>query len=170
MILLGENRSDLPFQACNKFYPIVLEGNLCYSLNLSSIRTEKSKAGENAALMIFIDQGTANKNIEQDGSSPGIDDKFYHLELKASEDVASSVRINLNLLSSFSDHRAGSYAMSSLKKITGTESFLGQTEEKKKCMLETREDCQNKIYMANVQEKCGCFPWSLTRALNTQVI
>ena len=159
MILLGKNRSDLPFQACNKFYPTVLEGNLCYSLNLSSIRTEKSQAGENAALMIFIDEGTANQNIKQDGSSSGIDDKFYHLELKDSEDVASSVSINLNLLSSFSAHRAGSYAMSSLKKITGTENFLGQTEEKKNCKLETREDCQKKSYIANVQEKCGCFPW-----------
>ena len=82
---------------------------------------------------------------------------------------ACSARIYLNTLSSFTDFRAGSYAMTSLKKMTGTDSFLKQTDEEKKCRIETLEDCQARSYIDRVQEKCGCVPWALSTAQLTKV-
>ena len=38
---LGKTRRDLPFPVCNAFQPTPIEGQLCYFLNLSRIRTEK---------------------------------------------------------------------------------------------------------------------------------
>ena len=82
---------------------------------------------------------------------------------------ASSAKIYFNTLSSFTDYRAGSYAMTALKKMTGTDSFLKQTDEEKKCRIETPEDCQAKSFIESVQKKCGCVPWALSSALVTKV-
>ena len=81
----------------------------------------------------------------------------------------SSARIYLNTLSSFSDYRAGSYAMSALKKMTGTDSFLKQTNKLNNCKLETIESCQEKSYLDKVQESCGCIPWALSSAQSSKV-
>ena len=59
--------------------------------------------------------------------------------------------------------------MTSLKKMTGTDSFLKQTNEEKKCRIETVEDCQARSFIDRVQEKCGCVPWALSTILGTKV-
>ena len=82
---------------------------------------------------------------------------------------SSSARIYLNTLASFTDYRAGGYAMTSLKKMTGTDSFLKQTDEEKKCRIETLEDCQARSYIDRAQEKCGCVPWALSATLASKV-
>ena len=83
---------------------------------------------------------------------------------------ANSARVYINTLSSFTDYRAGSYAMSALKKMTGTKSFLKQNDKAKKCRIEAKEDCQAKSYIERLQKKCGCVPWSLRSALTVQVL
>ena len=172
MTLLGETRPDIPFQACNKFQPTLLEGQVCYSLNLSLIQNGNSKSGERAGLLILIDQGIKSGSTIKDISLNDIEDKFQNLDndMVVSEDNDNSARIYLNTLSSFTDNRAGSFAMSSLKKMTGTDSFLGQTDAQKKCRIETLEDCTAKMYLNNIKEKCGCVPWALNTVLQPLVV
>ena len=169
MTVLGQERLDLPFQPCNKFKPTVLEGQLCYSLDMSTIEKEKSKVGVGAGLMIFLDQGNNNGNTQNPDFSKHFTDEFRTLDLDASEDNDNSVRIYLNTLSSFTDSRSGSYALSSLKKMTGTDGFLQQTDAQKKCRNELFEDCQTELYIDTVQKKCGCVPWALSSALPAKV-
>ena len=114
--------------------------------------------------MILIDIGV--QNIEEAQNDDSNENPFA---LASSGIEAGSARIYLNTLSSFTDFRAGSYAMTSLKKLTGTESFLTQTDEEKKCSIETLEDCQARSYIDRVQEKCGCVPWAISTALGTKV-
>ena len=57
----------------------------------------------------------------------------------------------------------GDYVLSSLKQMTGTESFLGWSEEKRKCALENYESCQMKDFLRRLS-KCGCSPFHLTLA------
>ena len=106
-------------------------------------------------------KNTDNSQIEESNDNP--------FALASSEVDASSARIYLNTLSTFTDYRARSYAMTALKKMTGTDSFLDQTDEEKKCRIESLEDCQARSYIDRVQEKCGCVPWALTTALGTKV-
>ena len=169
MTLLGQTSPAISSVVCSTFQPTVLEGQLCYALNLTSIGTEKAKTGQRNGLTIFIDQGTAN--VSQNKSGLFIDRKegITKLDLELSEDDDNSARIYLNTLSSFTDSRVGSYAMSSLKKMTGTDSFLAQTEEQKNCRIQTQEDCQAERYLDNVQRECGCVPWALRSALTKQV-
>ena len=118
--------------------------------------------------MIILDQG-GNIDDSQNIAMPSSDNDFDSLNLKISGSDESSAKIYLNTLASFSDYRAGSYAMNALKKMTGTTSFLLQTDEQKNCRIETYEDCQAKVFIAKVLESCGCVPWSLGRALDHQV-
>ena len=83
---------------------------------------------------------------------------------------ATSTRLYLNTLSSFSDSRAGSYALSALRKMTGTDNFLKQTEADRKCRIASLEDCQARSFLETVQERCGCVPWASAAALQSQVL
>ena len=162
--LLGQTREDLPFTACSKFMPTFLEGQRCYSLNLSALDTGKTKPGKGAGLVIVVDIG-----VEKTGKKQNEESYENPLALANSEEDAGSARIYVNTLSSYTDYQAGSYALTALKKLTGTESFLKQADEAKKCRVETMEDCQARQYARRVLEKCGCVPWAISMSLLSKV-
>ena len=164
MSMLGTMKNNLNFTACSQFQPTLLGGQLCYSLNITKNPTGMTETGKRAGLVILIDTGVQNTD---EFDSEDINEN--PLALASSGVDAGSARIYLNTLSSFTDYRAGSYAMTALKKITGTTSFLKQTDEEKKCRIETLEDCQARSYIDRVQEKCGCVPWVLSTALTSKV-
>ena len=151
--MLGEIKEDLPFISCSQFKPTLLDGQLCYSLNLTSVDTERKETGKRGGLVIILDIGVQNTDQTLKGDS--ISKNENPLAFASSEVAADSARIYLNTLSSFTDYRAGSYVMTALKKMTGTESFLKQTDKEKKCSIETLEDCQAKRYIDRVQKVCG---------------
>ena len=169
MTLLGKRKEGLKFTVCSKFKATLLDGQLCYSLNLSSIQTLKSKPGEKASLMIFLDEGATHGKKEKKDSDHKITEETRDLDLEDSEEEASTTRIYLNTLSSFTGNRAGSYLMSSLKKMTGTSSFLGQTDEQRNCATQTYEDCRAQTYIEKVKNSCNCVPWALSSALSSKV-
>ena len=166
MTLLGQARQDLPFIVCSQFQPTVLEGQLCYSLDLK-INTTMSSTGKRNGLIIFIDQGLAEegKPTAEDSLTMKNVKELVSLDTEAIGQDTNDARIYLNTLSSFTDVRSGSYAMTSLKKMTGTDSFLELPLDKKLCQIGTFEDCQVQNYAVKVLEQCGCIPWALSRAL-----
>ena len=115
--------------------------------------------------MIILDIGVQNTRKRQSEDS-----NKQPLALASSGVDSGSARIYLNTLSSFTDYRAGRYAMTALKKMSGTEGFLKQTDEEKKCRIETLEDCQARSYIEIVQQECGCLPWAISSALMLKVI
>ena len=125
------------FVACDKFQPTVLEGQRCYSLDLAKVGVGKSKAGKMKGLELVLDSNT-----------PGNED-------------GNVARIYLGILSPFTDYRNGSYAMSALKKMTGTDGFLGLPDSAKKCQLETFEECNSRKYVEKISTSCHCTPWAL---------
>ena len=122
----------------------------------------KGKKGE---LLILLDQGGQSSQDIQENKID-IEDT---LDLESSGVDAGSARIYLNTMASFSGYSSGSYALTALKKMTGTDSFLKQTDEEKKCRIETLEDCQAKSFIDRVQEKCGCVPWAISTSLVAKV-
>ena len=165
MTLLGQKTEGINFIPCTKFKPSLLEGQLCYSLNLSSLEKWKTKPGKRAGLVLLLDSG------RQNSKEPRIENTKLQntLDLESSGYDDHSPKIYLNTLSSFTDFRVGSYGMAALKKMSGTESFLKQTDETKKCRIETFEECEAKAYLDTVQKKCDCVPWALSRALLSKV-
>ena len=157
MSLLGQTRQDLPFTVCSQFQPTVLEGQLCYSLNLTNLVSSETKAGKTAGLGFLVDQGVADPETQDIPGESSVSP--FHLEASGSKE--KSFRVYLDTLESFSGHGGGSYAMSVLKKMTGTGGFLGQSEDVKQCRIGHFEDCQAASYTREVQAQCGCLPWSL---------
>ena len=165
MSIIGEMKNNLTFTACSQFKPTILKGQLCYSLNLTSTDSGKTETGKGAGLVILIDTGVENTDEMQ-----SMDSNPNHLAFASSGVDAKTARVYINTLSSFTDYRAGSYAMSALKKMTGTKSFLNQNYKERKCMIVAKEECQAKSYIERLQKKCGCVPWPLRSALTIQVL
>ena len=161
---LGQTRQPLPFPACDNFQPTVLEGQLCYQLDLSLIAHNMQTAkGLRNGLVLVIDQGSQLSRKES--QTLRTKNKISSLNLEPYNDEEYAARIYMNTLASFSDFRAGSYALSALKKIGGTSQFLELQDEVKQCQLGSIEHCQSKSYIEKVESRCSCVPWSLSSAL-----
>ena len=125
------------FVACDQFQPTVLEGQRCYSLDLSKVGVGKSRAGKKNGLELVLDSNTP-------GNEEGV-----------------IARIHLGTLSPFTDYRNGSYAMSALKKMTGTKGFLGLPDAQKRCQIEPSDACNTQKFLEKVQTECHCRLWAL---------
>ena len=55
MSLLGNPGDQFPFVACDKFQPYLLEGQLCYSLDLRDIVSGGSFGGKGNGLLLVLD-------------------------------------------------------------------------------------------------------------------
>ena len=176
MTLLGQTRQDLPFTVCSQFKPTVLEGQLCYSLDMSNIKTTKSKAGTNSAGLLFLlDQGSAKeqakpskwiRKVKQNNKKRA---KLASLNLSPVSTDNTSTRITLNTLESYTDYRTGSYQLITLKKMTGTPSFMNLPLSTKKCQIESFADCQMNSFIEEVQKQCRCIPWAISKGLTLKV-
>ena len=144
--MLGKGYKE--FTACDKFQPSVMNGQLCYSLNISQAVSSKSKSGVRNSVAIVLDQPNS-------------------LELTAEE--TSVATIHLDTLGGFSDNRPGKYYMSALKKMTGTDAFMSLTDFEKKCQLELYEDCKNKQIFAILERECKCVPLEFSKFLKEKV-
>ena len=169
MSLLGQTRQGLPFPVCSQFQPTVLEGQRCYVIDLNSVSNKESKSGLKNGLFLLLDPGISDSMLEPKAIAP---EKFLSMNLdpltmKAS--YKSSARVYLNTLASFTDFRKGKYALSSLKQMAGTDSFLDLPEEKRDCQVQSFETCQALRYVEEVQKACGCVPWALS-SFNKKVI
>ena len=135
---------------CDKFLPIILEGQLCYTLDLSKASLNyPTKSGKNNGLFLLVDpfpyrQNHTDKNGE--GFKGGGD---------------QDIKVFIHTLAQYSTLGPGSYAMSTLKKITGTTSFKELPEPLRKCTVHKREECQTQKYMEQTQKQCKCIPWAL---------
>ena len=156
MTMIGrklEGASNLT--VCSHFKPTVLEGQLCYSLDVTTNRTKK---GLKNGLVLILDHGISdNQQIFQKKNGKDVTSLNFEVVSKAD----SSARIHLDTLASFTDYRAGSYAMYVLKKMTGTKNFLNLPLDDRQCKIETFEACHVRQYIKQVQKECGCVPWAL---------
>ena len=165
MTLLGQTRPDLPFTFCSQFQPKVLEGQLCYSLDLSLLDKSKTNNGLKHGLVLILDSGTPGMSKSKP-SRFRKGDTTTSLNLETASNAGNSARIYLNTLASFTDSRAGSFAMSVLKKTKGTKSFMNLPDNQKNCQIGTLENCQSQWYIKEVVARCGCVPWALSSGLS----
>ena len=141
----------------------MLEGQLCFSLNLSLTNSKRAGIGLRNGLLLLLDSG--NSGHSQQKEEQLADQDIVSLNLEAFQPSKSSARIYLNTLASFTGYRTGSYAMSSLKRMTGTKGFMELPDQNKNCHLGTLEDCAAGIYTEKVQKECYCVPWSLSKVI-----
>ena len=168
MTILGKHIEGLNFPVCNSFKPTILDGELCYVLDLNHLESERSglvsRAGRGKGLLLAIDKGIS---IE-----PQHDENMVEVkDLIRTELKSTGKRARLNILTSHrhEDSRPGIYTLQVLKKMTGTDNFLAMSDDLKKCQIEQKEECRSRRYVEEVKSRCGCLPWSLTTLVPDQV-
>ena len=137
---LGNKISGYEMLSCNRFQPTLLNGRICYSHKQEL--GKGTKQGKKHGLLLMIDPGQLEEDQDEDEES-------------------SSFKIYIHTLSGFSGFKTGSYALSSLKKMTGTSGFMSLPDEQKRCQIEVFEDCQSSRFLEELQKQCGCIPWTI---------
>ena len=82
---------------------------------------------------------------------------------------SSSAEIYIPTLSRFTGYRPGSYLLNSLKKMTGTASFLGLSASEKQCQNEIIDNCLKNEFNEIIKKECDCLPWMFTGVTDDEV-
>ena len=143
--MLGQKRPELGnLTMCNTFEPIILEGKLCYSLDITKMEKNSTVAGKAGGLFLILDP---NPYLQNFGKNQTTDPKPFE--------------IYINTLGQYRAYEGGAYAMRTLKKMTATESFTHLPDSQKKCLVHNKVECQAKKFIDKVKSKCKCIPWAL---------
>ena len=144
--LLGQKLKNATF--CDKFKPTILEGQLCYSLDVAKFERKPTKAGKRNGLFLLLDSNPYQVNSNEKKVET---ERNYH----------ETFKIYIHTLALHTAFGPGTYGMHALKSMTGTESFEELPESQKKCRVHNREKCHTEKFLDLVKRNCSCIPWPL---------
>ena len=148
--LLGQQRigfQNLTF--CDKFQPTILEGQLCYSLDVTKLERKATKTGKRNGLFLLLDP-----NPYPMKSTDG--------RVRAARNDQESFKVYIHTLAPHTAYGPGAFAMHTLKRMTGKPSFYQMPDNQKECQVHNRENCQSELFLEHVRSDCGCVPWAYT--------
>ena len=159
---LGEKREDIPITSCSQATATILAGQLCYSIDVSQITNTTSAKGRQNSLLLLLDVGTStNSKTEKINKQLKWTNETKSVDIATSGKDTTSAKVFIQTLSEISNFGAGSYAMSALKHIIGSKSFMEFPNHLKECQEGSLEECHNINYFEKLQERCQCIPWGL---------
>ena len=147
--VLGQSRPELKnLTVCDKFEPTILEGQLCYSLDIANIvnKSTGTRTGRTNGLRILVDPNPFRLNVSN-RMNP--------------DDQSPDFKVYVHTLAQHTAYGAGAFAMSALKRMTGTESFTMLPHDVTKCYNGDFESCKNSRLLKASLKECGCLPWTL---------
>ena len=153
--LLGKENLTI----CDKFQPKILDGQLCYSLDVANFG--ESPAGQGAAKTLFL--------LLDQHPNPSNSVEIDNLAQKQYNDP-SNFKIYIHTLAQYSGYGRGDYNLNSLKRITATESFKQLPDNQKHCQVHNREKCQTQKFLEHVQNNCRCTPWALMSEYSREMV
>ena len=148
-----DKHPNLSFPICTSFVPDILEGQLCYTLNLN----QTGGKGKRNGLMLLLDlnqQRSFETTLKKDQTIEDISQMSLDTELSRRD---KSAKIQINAMSPTTEYGHGTYKMTSVKRMRATSDFLGMDQGTRNCELETYEECRTRHLM----EICNCVPWEL---------
>ena len=158
----GKEHAEMQLPVCSNFSTVLIDGKLCHTISMNVTEPEP---GAKNGLLLFIDPmiGTPlNLAFKEEGNRNMVLSKGLHHDKKFAE-------LHLGTLSPHTSSKNGTHILNSLKRVTGSESFLAQSEERKGCSNEEFEVCQSRRYLLAVEQQCGCVPWLATFLLEDKV-
>ena len=134
---------------CDKFKPIILESQLCYSIDVADIAKNKTtfSHGDNRDGLLLLLDPNPYPVTPSDNRANRNKDKLF--------------KVYIHTLAQHTAYGPGAYGMHALKRMTGTESFLQLPDGQKKCRVHNREKCQTGEFLDQVKLNCRCVPWPL---------
>ena len=107
-----------PTTFCDKFEPIILEGQLCYSLNVSKFERKATKSGKRSGLFLLLDP------------NPYLIDST---NVEAARNDQESFKVYIHTLAGHSAFGPRTHIMQTLKRMTGKPSFYQLPDSQKEC-------------------------------------
>ena len=156
MTVLSQMRENLSFPLCSAFQPRVLDGQVCYFVDLNTAMGDRTvRQGPAHGLTLFVDYNeermVGRVTNEQEEAFPNLKEQTEDKELK----------IHINTLEPFIGYGSGNYEMSSIKMMETTAGFLALSEDVRGCQNRySTLECQLEKYREEA-ESCGCQPFSL---------
>ena len=150
---------DIVYPVCSSFQPTILEGQLCFRLQMNSTSAE----GKKNQLMLLLDynedrsiyapKANASTQYIQGMIAKKINSKINRLNMDDAVDIQrKEAKVHIGTLSSFRGFGGGTYKISDVKKMTTTEDFMNMPLEDRKCEVKPYEECQNQKLL----EECNC--------------
>ena len=148
--------TNFPF--CSLFQPTILEGRLCYKLQLKM----KSGEGKSNELMLLIDHNQ-DLSLYNDDHADNIKEEIVFnstkLNLKTfGSHRGSQVKVQINTISPKIGFGRGSYRLTAVKRMTATSSFLEMSFKERNCNVEEYDDCRTRRLL----QACDCLPWEVS--------
>ena len=118
MRITGEYIDSLSFPVCTKFQPTIQDGQLCYVLNINKVLLEeagglerlKTESGKGAGILLLVDP--VKPAGDHSTTENSLEDNDYMMSMERNQNIERARPGSTSALwSSFSDNRAGSYAM-----------------------------------------------------------
>ena len=164
-VMKGNVMPNISFPVCDLFDPVVIDGKLCYQMDMTKkMPTEKTVQGN--GLVLIIDANTEKSvasQIELDER-----DNLESLDIReASVETENLVEVQIGTLAPYHAYGPGNYILTAVKQMSATEGFLSMSKEKRQCEKEKFEACQKRLFQERVKQ-CGCTPQNLIPALQDQ--
>ena len=150
---------------CSSFSIALIDGKVCHTVNINASVLELGS--KNGYLLIVdpmmsspFDLGTAIGEVSPSEAREVLEQGLQFQNL---------AEVHLATLNPYTSGKNGTHILSALKVVTGSESFLALSEERKGCGNEEFEACQTRRYLLAVEQHCGCVPWLATFFLEHKV-
>ena len=160
-ILKGKVIQNISFPVCDLFDPVVLDGKLCYQMEMTK-KMPKEITVQRKGLTLIMDANTEKSLSKQIGRDDKKNLKSMDLQ-EASVETRNLVGVNIGTLAPYFAYGPGNYILSAVKQMSTTDSFLSMSKEKRECEKEKFESCQKRLFQERVKQ-CGCTPQSLIPA------
>ena len=147
--------SNISFPLCSSFKPTVLEGQLCYKIEVQGT-AEQGKVNELMMVLDYNEDRSLTSPFKNQTRSVSSNITTVNLD-PAGDYQQRKAKIKIDTLSNYVGFGAGSYRMMNVKRMTATTDFLGMSFDVQKCAMEKFEDCRTKKLL----EECNCVPEQL---------
>ena len=146
----------LYYPLCSSFQPTLLEGQLCYKLQVSATSAE----GKKNQLMMLLDYNEDRSIYAQNeiGTKRLLDSMAKTmntniLNMGGAVDIQKKeAKVHIDTLSSFRGFGSGTYKISDVKKMTTTDDFMNLPLKDRKCEVKPYDKCRNQKLL----EECNC--------------
>ena len=144
------------FPLCSSFLPTILEGQLCYKLDLK----EFSGQGKANELMLLLDYNE-ERSLQVSSNKTDIvklSNKTLNFDTAVKTIQSSSAKVQINTLSPSVNFGGGVFLLAIVKRITATADFLEMPLKDRNCEVEFYEDCRTRKLFRH----CNCVPWEMS--------
>ena len=162
---MGTRTSVHSKPVCLASEPIILHGQICYKLLMDNIEVSP-KPGYSLQLFLDTEPATPDAHFELSGEDDHHGDMIEDGDYI---DLGVHADIYIPTLSKLRAEAVGTFSLSDIKQMTGSEKFLEKKDFAKGCSEVDFEECQSQKFLENVQKDCNCVPWQLSAVLDVKV-